>query len=101
MAGALAVRLGGKNSYFGSRRLFSGNPMSPIPTFSPSLTSGSNLLLTYPRLPARPLDDLLNRPRSLEKWGQGRTKPKEQAAARIMLVLFHTLEKARHHSRNY
>jgi len=37
----------------------------------------------------------------LEKWEQGRTKPKEQAAALIILVLFHTLEKAHHHSRNY
>jgi len=40
-------------------------------------------------------------PRTLEKWEQGRTKPKEQAAALIMLVLFHTLEKAHRHSRNY
>jgi hypothetical protein len=38
-------------------------------------------------------------PRTLEKWEQGRTKPKEQAATLIMLVLFHTLEKAHHHSR--
>jgi len=40
-------------------------------------------------------------PRTLEKWEQGRTKPKEQAATLIMLVLFHTPEKAHHHSRNY
>jgi hypothetical protein len=36
----------------------------------------------------------------LEKWEQGRTKPKEQATTPIMLVLFRTLEKAHHHSRN-
>jgi DNA-binding transcriptional regulator YiaG len=38
-------------------------------------------------------------PRTLEKWEQDRTKPKEQAATLIMLILFHSLEKARHHSR--
>ena len=32
---------------------------------------------------------------------QRSTKPKEQAATLIMLVLFHTLEKVHHHSRNY